>query len=389
MDKPLRARPVWMLVPTFYPVIGGEQIQVKRLSKGLLAHGRSVRVLTRQHSYAHPKGLSASDLVDGVPVRRIYSRGWGKVGSILFMFGGLWYLFRHGRRAVYHANAVGATGWLAVAARYLLGGRCLVKMRTGRYSYERRYASGIARRQFVTLLRLADCVQVVSSEVEGLMRDLGVPPSRVVRLPNAVDTTVFRPASLEEKSTARKRIGVPAKKTIMLWVGRLVPIKGLDLLLRAWALLSEQERAGALLVVVGEGPERDKLLEMITRLGLPDSVCLVGSQQTVRDYYWAADLFVLPSRTEGLSGALIEAMACGLPVIASNIGGATDMVEEDKNGVLFVSEDYHQLAQKLAAMMAMPDRWAEMGRQARQTVTEYADLDVVVKRLDDLYRQLI
>ena len=389
MKRVSKAHSVWMIIPSFYPAIGGAENQVRLLSKRLLAHGRPVRVLTRQHGNALPNGLAASDVVGGVPVRRLYSRGWGKVGSLLYLLGGWWYLLRHGRRAIYHANAVGTAGWLAVTARYLLGGRCLIKMRTGYQGYEKHYGSGIARWQFVTLLRLADRVQVVNTEVERMVRNLGVPRDRVVRLSNAVDTKVFRPASIEEKSAARKRVGIPAEKTIVLWVGRMAPVKGLDLLLRAWALLPEPERADVLLVMVGEGPERDKLLEMMTQLGLGDSVCLAGAHKTVRDYYWAADLFVLPSRTEGLSGALIEAMASGLPVIASNVGGAIDLVIEDENGSLFIAEDRHQLAQKLAAMIGTSDRWAEMGRRARQTVTASAEMDVIATQLDDLYQELI
>ena len=388
MNDSLQSRPVWMIIPTFYPVIGGTQSQVRRLAQRLIAYGQPVHVLTSQHSQFHPDGLPPEDVIDGIPVRRVYSRGVGKFGSLLYMLGGWWYLMRHSRRGIYHANAVGAAGWLAVAARYLLGGRCLVKMRLGCHGYEENYASGIARWQLVTLLRLADRVQVVSSELERMVGNMGVQVDRVVRIPNAVDTAVYCPASVEEKTAMRTRLGLPLHNTILLWVGRLDPIKGLDVLLRAWALLKQHMRETALLVLVGDGPERDKLLALMKRLGVAETVRMVGAQGSVREYYWAADIFVLPSRSEGLSGALVEAMACGLPVIASNVGGALDVIQEGKNGTLFGLEDCKQLAQELATMIAMPVRWAEMGAQARETVKAYAELDVVVQQLHDLYRQL-
>jgi len=175
---------------------------------------------------------------------------------------------------------------------------------------------------------------------------------------------------------------------MLLFVGRLNPIKGLDVLVRAWGLLPRRMRDKALLVLVGDGPEKAKLLDSVEQLGLAESVRLVGAQRAVREYYWAADIFVLPSRSEGLSGALVEAMACGLPCIASNVGGAPDLIKDGRNGSLFASEDPDQLASKLAAMLGMPDRWAEIGMLGRQTVVEYADMDLVVDRLRNLYREL-
>ena len=381
---------IWMIIPTFYPVIGGAQSQVYRVSKALMANGWPVQVLTRRHGYAGlHEGLTAVDQVDSIPVIRLYSRGPAKIGSLLYVLGGLWHLLRHGRRGIYHAHALGASGWLAVAARYLLGGRCIIKLRTGRSGYEKHCSSGLARWQFSTLLRLADCIVVVNREVERFVLALGIPATRVVRIPNAVETSQFYPASGAEEMATRRRLDLPAGKTIVLYVGRLEPVKGLDILLRAWALLPEHVRVNALLLIVGGGPEHEKLLGLADSLGVHESVLLTGSKQDVRDYYWAADIFVLPSRAEGLSNAMIEAMACGLPVVASNVGGAPDMVEEGKNGTLFEAESHNELAQKLASMFAMQNRWIEMGALARQSVELYADLLPTVGRLSEVYRSLL
>ena len=127
---------------------------------------------------------------------------------------------------------------------------------------------------------------------------------------------------------------------------------------------------------------------MIPALNLGESVVLAGARRDVRDYYWAADVFVLASRTEGLSHALLEAMSCGLPAVVSNAGGSPDVVQDGANGLLFESENHGQLAQRLASMMDMRERWAEMGAHARQTVVDYADLDVCVRLMSRLYEQL-
>lgn len=380
---------IWMIIPSFEPAIGGAEIQVKRLSKELLESGHSVRVLTRRHGPTQPRGLPASEVVDGIPVTRLYTRGIGKVGSLLYVLGGLWHLLRHGRRGIYHAHAIGAAGWLAVAARYLLGGRCIVKLRSGRYLYERRCPSGVRRWLFFELLRLMDRVVVVNTEVEEWLAEIGIPAAKTVCIPNSVDTQQFRPATPEEKLAARAELGLPTDCDVVLHVGRLEWIKGVDVLLKAWAALPAKQQEAARLVLVGGGGAHAELEALTASLGLERSVTFAGVRKSVRDWYWAGDLLVLPSRTEGLSNALIEAMACGLPVIASNVGGALDVVEEGKNGVLFEAEDHNQLAQKLASMFAMQDRWAEMGTLARHSVELYADLLPTVGRLREVYRSLL
>jgi glycosyltransferase involved in cell wall biosynthesis len=127
---------------------------------------------------------------------------------------------------------------------------------------------------------------------------------------------------------------------------------------------------------------------MIAALGIEDTVVLAGRQETTRDYYWASDLFVLPSRTEGQSNALNEAMACGLPVIASNVGGTLDVVEEGKSGVLFESENEHELAEKLSSLLTARERWAELGTHARLAILQHADLGETVTRLKEIYLEL-
>lgn len=378
-----------MIISSFYPVVGGAQRQTQRESRSLIARGWSVQVLTRRHTpYLNTRGLSRTDVVDGISLTRLYSRGSLKIGALLYMLNGLWHLLRRGRRGLYHARDVGAQGWLAVIARHLLRGRCIVTLYSGRAGYEERLSSGLARWQFRRLLRLADKVVVVSSEVEEMVRELGVPERRVVQISNSIDTSYFRPAQPEEKVASRKVLQLPPDKVIALCVGRLEAVKGLDILLQAWAMLPATQRDGALLVMVGDGRQRDVLLSMTQSMGLQQSVMFAGEQRAVRDYYWAADAFLLPSRTEGLSLSLIEAMACGLPAVASDVGGALDVVENDENGLLFKSEDQVELVERLVLMMKMAHRWPQMGARARQTATDYADLGATVRRWGDLYREL-
>lgn len=381
-------RQVWMVISGFYPGIAGEELLTQADCKSLIERGWPVRVLTRRHGYPQLGPLSGSDAVDGIPLTRVYARGGRRIGALLFVLNGLRYLGWRGRRAVYHARDIGAPGWLAVIAARLLGGRSIIKLSAGRDAYERRIRSRLTRWQVTRLLRMADRVVVVNKELEGLMKQLGVPEPRVVRIPNAIDTGHFRPPSADEKAKACNALELPADRSMALYVGRLVPVKGLDTLLRAWALLAADIRGRGLLVLLGHGKERDTLEAMVESLGLQDSVRLAGEQRAVRDYYWAADFFVLPSRSEGLSRALIEAMSCGLPVVASSVGGAMEVVRVNENGFLFQAGDHRQLAENVSWMLNAADRRGDLGTEARRAVIDYADLDAAVERLSGLYIEL-
>jgi glycosyltransferase involved in cell wall biosynthesis len=388
IENPQSESAIWMIIPAFSPIIGGTERQAQQVSRLLSATGWRVHILTRRHHPACSNPLKAFEMVDGLPVTRLYSRGPAKISALLYVLSGLWYLLRHGRRGLYHAHDVGAAGWLALLARCLLGGRCLVKLRSGRHRYEKRYSPRWTRWQFLILLHLVDHIIVVNREVKNWLRDLGVSAERIVRIPNVVDIDRFYPASAEEKIDARRRLRLPLEKTILLWVGRLEPVKSLDVLLRAWALLPGEVHEEALLLLVGGGSEQNNLRAMTDRFGLQGSVLLTGPQYTIRDYYWAADIFVLPSRTEGLSNALLEASACGLPSVVSKVGGALDIVTDGETGLFFQVQDHVQLARKLKIMISASDQWVQMGNQARDVVRNYATADVVLKQLHELYRDL-
>lgn len=379
---------LWMLIPTFYPVVGGAQVQVLRVAKEFLTRGWDVRVLTRRAGYAGLHNcLPAEERIEGVPVTRIRSSS-GKFGSLLYVVGGLWYLLRHGRGAIYHAHDVGAAGWLAVVAKVLLRGRSIVKLRSGAYCYTRRYLGHVGAGKLRWLLRLVDRVVVTNSEVEGLLRERSAALGRVWRVPNGLETSRFAPALPGEKRARREQLGLPTEGTLTLYVGRLDPIKGVDVLLNGWARTSPAVRSGAHLVIVGDGGERESLNALAARLGIDGEVVFAGESRKVIDYYGAADVFVLPSRTEGLSNALVEAMASRLPVVASNVGGAPDLIQEGRSGMLFRSESADDLAAALTSMLQSAERWVEFGCEARSRVKLCADFSLTVDRLDRMYRGL-
>lgn len=394
MPMPSDAMSVWTIISLFHPIVGGSEVAAQRLSRKLMTdYGWRVKILTRRHGI-HCHGLSARDMIEGLPVTRVWSRG-RFVGSLLYLSGGLWHLWRFGRGGIYHAHDIAVSSWLAVIARFLFGGRAVIKLRTGCYRYERLFSSFfpfsrlLSYWYFVIPLRLADCIVVVNNEVKQFVTKLGIPADRVVCIPNVVDTAVFHPASAQGKATMRQKTELPADRTIFLYVGRLTAVKGADTLLEAWQRLGENVRDKAVLVLVGANSDKEALPSNLPAPDVCDSIRFVGPRQNVRDYYWAADAFVLASRTEGMSNALLEAMACGLPVIASRVGGSLDLIQDGENGFLFEPENEEQLARKIGLVMDRRDQWGEIGIRARQTVVYNADINVGARRMNELYKQLL
>lgn len=383
----LMHKKIWMISASFYPWIGGAERQLQRIAKLLVADEYSLTVLTRKHREGLPENLPGEDMVDGIPVTRVDSRGQSQISSLLFLVRGLWHLFEHGRGDIYHANGPGAPAWLAVLAHRLLGGASVIKVRSGTHNYTHLYLSNWWRAWlFAIPLRLASLVWVVSEDGMQLVRRLGISEERIIWIPNGIDISFFHPASKEQKIAARSQLGFAAGKTIVLCVSRLsLATKDIDTLIQAWAQLPDDVQEKALLTIVGDGPDRGKLEHLVDCLDVEKSVSIIGSRDEIRDYYWAADIFILPSRDEGLSNALLEAMACGLPVVASSVGGTPDVVQQGKNGLLYQAEDPSQLAQQLSSMIQMQYRWNEMGMHGRNMVSSYASLNVVVSRFKEIY----
>jgi len=224
-----------------------------------------------------------------------------------------------------------------------------------------------------------------------LLRDYGAHPSRIATIPCGVDTDLFVPG---DRAEARQRLGLD-ERPVLLWVGRIAPIKGLDTLLDAVARLRTPGQAVRLLIVGGDADEptnghETSLRHRIERLGLADAVRFVGPQpqSVLPAYYAAADVTVLPSYYESFGMVALEAMACGSPVIASRVGGLVTTVRDGVTGFLVPDGDVGALAERIESLIADPDlrwrvgregvRWAAQHRWpcvAEAVCREYASLE--------------
>lgn len=214
--------------------------------------------------------------------------------------------------------------------------------------------------------RRADVVTANTEGVLDALEEMGI-WQRLDLLPNPL------PGGLNLNSASR----ASAREPELLAVARLVPQKGLDLLIRAFASLHEPERAGWRIVLVGDGPERDALEVLAQQQGIREQVVFEGFQPDPLRYMQRASIFTLPSRFEGMPNALLEAMAAGLPSVVSDASpGPLEMVCDGRQGLVVPSEDVEALADALQQLMLDQSLRERMGMEARTTLRAL-DWDVV------------
>jgi glycosyltransferase involved in cell wall biosynthesis len=165
------------------------------------------------------------------------------------------------------------------------------------------------------------------------------------------------------------------------------PAKGVDLLLNAWSTV-HQKFPNVLLQIVGDGVN-NAYREFVNRLGIAGTVDFAGRQHDLTNYYSNADIFVLPSRREGMSNALMEAMLYGLPSVATDISGNRDLLKNRVNGILVPAADIASLAEAIAWMLSHPDERLEYGLKARETILKHYDINNIADQYISLYQNLL
>ncbi len=235
-------------------------------------------------------------------------------------------------------------------------------------------------------LRLVDRYVAISAEIEQALLAEGYEKERIARIPNFVDPEVFRPGDESSEAKVRKRYGWGDRKIVM-FSGRLVERKGIGTLLDAWKTVAP-EHEDAHLVILGGGPMDRELKEKCRSLGLENRVEFPGYVTDMPDCLAASDVFVFPSFREGFPNAVLEAMACGLPVVACIIGGVTDVILYEQNGLLVEPGNADRLAAALKTLLDDPEHGRRLGSRALQTVREDYGIDTIAQKYLGLYRQL-
>jgi glycosyltransferase involved in cell wall biosynthesis len=295
--------------------------------------------------------LGGEDVVDGI--RTVYTRtldlpvgipGWGLTMAAI-----------HRHRALIEASDVVLGTWayphgaatVTLARRH--GKPCVIKvhgpdltMYTGRRWVKKAMAFTLPR---------ADAIATVAKSTTPLLVEAGCAEERIHHLPNGIDTEMFRP---RDKAEARRALGLPEGCPLLLYVGPLERRKGIEELLLALPKIVEKKR-DLVLAIVGDGTLMPEALEAKARMG--DSLMVTGprAHEEIPQWMAACDVLIVPSWFDGTPSVVLEALACGRPVVASRIGDTPDFIEDGKNGLFCRAKDWRNLV--YTTMSAFARKW--------------------------------
>ena len=223
----------------------------------------------------------------------------------------------------------------------------------------------------------------------GLHRQLNhlFPRTRLRVIVNGVDTGRFRPATAAERAKAREGAGVPATGPVLGIVGRFGPFKRHDLLIEAFEMAADSHPGAHLLVVGGGGPQEQAVARQVRESRHCQRITLAGFQRDPSPFYRAMDLLVVPSVNEGLSNAVLEAMACGIPVLGHHACGNADVIDSGSNGLLMDLSTRERIRTALAGALECPQRLEAMGQSARRKVLSDFSLEKMVGKYENIYSE--
>jgi len=273
----------------------------------------------------------------------------------------------------------------AIVAARLAGVRTVIHGEHGRNATDPGGRSVLRRvgRRLVSPM-VTQFVTVSQDLSRWLLQEVGIPAGKVLAICNGVDTSRFSPGA---RGTARAELGIEPSSVVIGTVGRLDPVKDQTGLLRAFSRIAD--RPDTVLVVAGDGPCRAELLSLITTLGLGPRVRLLGERRDIPRVLAAFDIFVLCSVFEGISNTILEAMATGLPVVATGVGGNPELVADGVTGALVGPRDVEGLAAALSYYVDNPEVAERHGSAGRRRAESDFSLDGMVAAYGHLYERLL
>lgn len=384
---------ICVVSPLFHPLIGGPGRQALIMAKQLIAKGVDIVVISRRLS-------GVKNGVEDIEVHyvstfspHVYNLSEFTIKnfiiSISFALGTLIKLLKLRRRfEIVHFYGASLPLLICLPLLKIMGKKIVAKTTGGRGGKE---AGGLEdfflKPLLVAIFRYTDKFIAISDEINQRLLNEGYLEERIVKIPNGVDTKIFSPLSGLKREQLRDKFGFSGKQ-VFLYSGRLVKGKGLELLVKAMADVVKINK-DAMLVVIGSGNLEDNFKKMVNTSGLENCVRCEGVVENVCEYLNAADIFIFPSLREGMPNSLLEAMACGLPVIASRIGGVVDVVEDGKSGILFEAGDVSGLASAMIRFLKDTELRQRLGAEARKRIVDNFSIEKVADEYIKLYKKLI
>lgn len=352
--------------------VGGSQRQIVHLLTGLDRNRWQPEL-----AYFRSGSFLLDKLGDsGIPVHHVRKRGRFDIRFL----GRFAHLLRQRNYSLVHAFSLTAELWVVLAG--FVARRRPLLIASERNQYADKPVWYWALKRFV-VARSAAVIANSAAGARHTARRSGVPVDRFDMVPNGVE--IPPPLTAAEVSALRTAIGAPPDRLFGLFVGRLVPQKNPACLVRAQTMLAPEHRPW--LALAGDGPLREEVRRWAVTSGLASDIALLGERDDSSRLMQAADFLVLPSHFEGQSNAVLEAMAAGCPVIASAVGGTTELVEHERTGLLFADDDAMTLARCMLRFRREPSLRQRLSRRALERIQSRHTIATMVATTSAIYER--
>ncbi|AEG18538.1 glycosyltransferase [Methanobacterium paludis] len=387
------------IVPTMFPKYKGDYYGsfVYDEAKKLVENGIEVHVLTQ-----HNHGIPYEEIMDGIHVHRfrwlepkefralVHFKGLKDnlrlLTYVISLFFNLVKIIKKYKINIIHAHSVIPTGLIGVIVAKIMG--CPSFITAHGMDINNFDAKSIYGHLISFSLKHCDKAIAVSGDLAETMKSLGITKDKIVILRNAVDTNRFKPFKNME---LRHKYGVKENELLILFVGYLDTFKGIFELVDAFYGINKENK-NVKLMMVGTGLKKDEIKKKISQLGLKSYVMLIGTvpHAEIHSYYQMADVFVLPSHTEGFPLSVLEAMACKIPVLVTDVGGISEIIENGLNGFVVVSNDEHELTNKLKIITKDKNLRNDFANKSYEIIrNSHFDMGDKIKVLKELYSYMV
>lgn len=386
----MRSMRVCFVFASFYPKYGGAAIYVQRFIPHLREQGVDSFVCT-----AAIPGRPSRENIGQIEIVRVPVTGKGRLRQLSYQISLAAFLVKH--RADYdiiHFGDGSGSAYLIIPILKMLGkpivvestlmgsddGIAVMKQKLGKLK--------------LIILKRVDFIWGLSTAIGQSYLAVGFSPNRVHIIPYGIDTTVYRPASSEEKLLLRRNLGFALDAKVAVFVGGMNKRKGIDSLIRSFIQIHQENPQSQLLLV---GP-RDKesygdyaatLDRMIQELGIASAVTFTGEVTNVADYLRCADVYVMASYSEGLGLGMLEAMACGLPCVVMELSGITDMVFDTDSGIVVHNRDETEFARQVIQLFQNPNLAQSLGQSNWRRIQQSFDIRQRALKFRELYGSLM
>ncbi len=349
--------------------MGGQEKRVLYECKGLLERGHSVTLVCRENSRIKEKAIELGIEVITLPLRKPYDiKSIIKLAKIL----------KQRKIDIINTHS-GIDSWIGAIAGKIAGVKAIVRTRHLELPLRRNIFNFI--HYFFNLF-----ISCGNNIRKFLIEKCGFPPEKVINIPTGVESKFFK---IERDKELKKYFGLDQNQPIIINVGILRAMKNHELTIEAFYKVLK-DFPMARLFIVGDGPRKNFLEKYVKKLKLENFVIFTGFQEDITPFLAMADVFVLSSRyAEGLPQAVLQAMAAGVPVVATSVGGVPEVLKHEITGLLSKSNEADELAENIIKIIKNPALGEKMAENAKKEIKEKYSLAAMLDKIESVYMELV